>query len=182
MIAWDLPAPLLWALRWALFLGPLIAALVLGWRWRGERRMLVGALFAFLYGVGTVFAMHMLAVQLGWWRYGGDVLMVQGLPADIWIGGAILFGPVLFLAFPRVQPLWIVLPIVVGLHGTVFSSLVPLVWAGPGWIGGVLAVFAVAHVPAIYLARWTARDEWLSARVALLAFGHGCLAFVVIPS
>ncbi len=182
MIALELPLPLVWALRWALFLGPLSGSLFFGWRARCDDRALVGALFAFLYGAALIFAMHMLALQLGWWSYGGDVLMVQGLPADIWIGGALLFGPVLYLAFPAIAPLWIVLPIVVGLHGTVFSSLSPLVTAGGNWAFGVIVVFAVAHVPALYLARWTARDEHLAWRAALLAFGYGFAAFMVLPS
>lgn len=182
MIALDLPLPLMWALRWALFLGPLFAVTLLAWRARGNTRMLVGALFAFLYGAGVVFATHMVAIRLGWWHYGGDVLMLQGFPVDIWIGGALLFGPVLFLAFPEVGPTWLLLPIILGLHGTVFSSLRPLVIAGPGWLPGVVFVFIVAHLPALYLARWTARDERLPLRVGVLAFGYGCLAFIVIPS
>ena len=180
MIALDLP--LTWALRWALFLGPLLAVLLLGWRRRHDKRMLIGALFAFLYGLGLIFVTHMVAMRLGWWRYGDDVLMLQGLPADLWVGGALLFGPVLFLAFPDIAPVWLVLPIVIGLHGTVFSSLAPLVVAGRGWLGGVLLVFALAHLPALYLARWTARDVHLPRRAALLAVGHGCLAFAVLPS
>ncbi|CAA2145083.1 methyltransferase family protein [Methylobacterium bullatum] len=182
MIALNLPLPLLWALRWALLLGPLAVVMLLGWRARHDQRMLVGALFAFLYGLGTIFATHMVAIQFGWWRYGGDVLMLQGLPVDIWFGGALLFGPVLYLAFPTVAPLWLVLPIIIGLHGTVFSSLKPLVMAGSGWMGGVVLVFAVAHLPAFSLARWTAQDVHLPRRAALLAFGYGCLAFIVIPS
>ena len=182
MIALDLPLPLMWALRWALFLGPLSLVLWLGWRARLDKRMLIGALFAFLYGIGVVFVTHMIAIRFGWWHYGGDVLMAQGMPVDIWIGGALLFGPVLYLAFPNVAPLWLVLPIVIGLHGTIFSSLKPLVIAGPGWLAGVILVFLIAHLPALYLARWTARDEHLPLRAALLAFGYGCLAFIVIPS
>jgi protein-S-isoprenylcysteine O-methyltransferase Ste14 len=182
VIALDLPLPLMWALRWALFLGPLVLVMLLGWRARFNKRMLIGALFAFLYGTGVVFVTHMVAIRLGWWHYGGDVLMLQGLPVDIWFGGALLFGPVLYLAFPNVAPFWLVLPIIVGLHGTVFSSLRPLVIAGPGWLAGVVLVFIIAHLPALYLARWTARDERLPLRAGLLAFGYGCVAFIVIPS
>src|SRR5688572_10147935 len=100
MIELSLPVPLLWLLRWLLFLGPLAAALGLGWRARRRPRALVGALFAFLYGLGLIFVTHVIAVQAGWWRYGGVTLMLLDLPADVWLGGALLFGPVLYLAFP----------------------------------------------------------------------------------
>jgi protein-S-isoprenylcysteine O-methyltransferase Ste14 len=182
MIHVELPEPLLWALRWLLFLGP-VGALLLLLRGRDlQDRQLVGALFAFLYGLALIFATHQLALAAGWWRYGSHALMVMGMPADIWIGGAILFGPVLTLAFPRMRPLLLLLPIVIGLHGTLFSSLKPLVSAGPGWFAGILFVFAVAHLPAIYLARWTAVDRHLPLRAGLLAVGYGFLAFFVIPS
>lgn len=182
MIALDLPAPLLWALRWLLFLGPLGAAAFLVWRARDNRRVLVGALFAFLYGLGLIFVTHEVAIASGAWRFGGDTLMLAGIPADIWIGGALLFGPVLALAFPALGPFWLTLPIILGLHGTVFSSLKPLVFAGPGWFAAIVLVFLTTHIPAIYLARWTAADRHLPARAALLALGYGCLAFIVLPS
>jgi protein-S-isoprenylcysteine O-methyltransferase Ste14 len=182
MIEVALPLPLLWLLRWMLLLAPLAAALALGWRARHDVRALVAGLFAFLYGLGLIFATHGLAVEAGWWRYGGNALMIQDLPADIWIGGALLFGPVLYLAFPRVPPLLILLAIMLGLHGTVFLSLRPLVAPGPDWYVGVLFVFATAHLPALYLARWTAGGRHLGLRAATLAIGYGCLAFIVLPS
>ena len=182
MIALDIPLPLLWALRWVLFLGPLAAITFLGIKARHNERALVGCLFAFLYGLGMIFATHVLAIAMGWWHYGGDSLMLNGIPADLWIGGAILFGPVLYLAFPSTAPFWLVLPIVVLLHGTLFSSLHPLVFAGPNWFLGVVVVFAIAHIPSIYLARWTTRDENLACRAALLAIGYGFLAFGVLPA
>lgn len=182
MIDIDLPIGWIWLLRWMLFLVPLFAVIVLGWKNRGRQRTLVGTLFAFLYGAGTLFITHQIAVYFEWWTYGGDTLMLMGLPADIWLGGALLFGPVLNLAFPATAPIYLVLPIIIGVHGTVFLSLEPLVYAGKGWFSGTLFVFLVAHIPAIYLARWTAADRLLPLRASLLAIGYGFLAFAVLPS
>jgi protein-S-isoprenylcysteine O-methyltransferase Ste14 len=182
MMAIEFPVQLLWALRWLLFLGPLAAVVFLVTRNHPSNRTIVGCLFAFLYGLGLIFATHVLAIHVGWWHYGGSSLMLNGVPADILIGGATLFGPVLYLAFPSVAPIWLLLPIVLLLHGIFFSSLQPLVFAGSNWFFGVILVFAVAHLPAIYLARWTARNEHLACRTALLAIGYGFLAFVVLPA
>jgi len=182
MINLDIPVGWIWLLRWMLFLCPIIAIMVLGWLTRDDNRKLVGALFAFLYGLGTIFITHQIAIKFGWWTYGGDALMLMGLPVDVWLGGALLFGPVLSLAFPKVGPIYLVLPIIIGLHGTVFLSLEPLVYGGKGWLFGTIFVFLIAHIPAIYLSRWTACDRLLPQRAALLAFGFGFLAFVVQPS
>lgn len=170
------------ALRWALLLGPIGLVVVMIKVRNLSRRAQIGGLFAFLYGVPMVFVTHSIAIQLGWWRYGWDALMINGIPADILIGGAVLFGPGLYFSFPNTRPLMICLPIIIGLHGTIFSSLEPLVFAGRNWFWGVIFVFLVAHIPAIYLAKWTEEDRNLPLRCALLAIMTGGMIFAVIPS
>ena len=181
MIDVDIPLGWIWLLRWSLFLVPLFAVIILVWKKRSSHRTLVGTFFAFLYGAGTTFITHQIAIHFGWWTYGGDTLMLMGFPVDIWLGGALLFGPVLNLAFPTTTPLYLVLP-VIGLHGAVISSIEPLVYAGNGWFLGTLLVFIIAHIPAIYLARWTHEDRLLPLRALLLAIGFGFVAFAVLPS
>lgn len=181
MIDVDIPLGWIWFLRWSLFLVPLFSVIILVWKKRSSHRTLVGTFFAFLYGAGTTFITHQIAIYFGWWTYGGDTLMLMGFPVDIWLGGALLFGPVLNLAFPTTTPLYLVLP-VIGLHGVVISSIEPLVYAGNGWFLGTLLVFIVAHVPAIYLARWTNYNRLLPLRALLLAIGFGFVAFAVLPS
>lgn len=177
--AW--PEPALWALRWALFLGPLLAAAYLMKRQTDERRR-VGALFSALYGMGTIFVTHQVALALGLWRYGGEALMLGDMPFDILLGGSLLFGPVLFLAAPRANPFVAAGLIVTFLHVPLFSSLRPFVEAGSGWLAGVLLVFLIAHIPSLLLARWTAENRRLGLRVFLLAFGYGWLAFALLPT
>ncbi len=182
MLDFRFAEPWLWALRWLLFLAPLAAVIVLASKRRNDQRCLVACLFAFIYGVALILGTHHLAIYFGWWHYGGDTLMLNGMPVDILCGGAILFGPVLYLLFPKTSPVVVVLPIVFALHGTLFKSLEPMVVAGNGWWPGICLVFIVAHVPALYLARWTEHDRQLALRAALLAAAFGVLAFYVLPS
>lgn len=182
MIDLQLPEPLMWALRWLLLLGPIGLFLALAKARAPDPRSRIACLFSFLYAVSTVFVAHVLAVRLGWWRYGWDALMLEGIPMDLLIGGSMLFGPVLHLAFPKVPPPLIVLPIVLALHGTIFKSLRPLVEAGPGWFFGVVFVFSLVHIPSMYLARWTQADVRLPLRAGLLAVMFAALAFGVLPS
>ena len=182
MIGLSLPEPLMLALRWALFLGPMVLVLIMVRLRELSERAQVGGLFAFLYGTGIIFITHSIALEVNWWSYGWDALMLNGIPADILIGSAVLFGPGLYFAFPNTRPLMICLPIVIGLHGMVFSSLEPLVFAGPNWFLGVVFVFVTAHIPAIYLAKWTEADIHLPARCALLAIMTGTMMFAVLPS
>jgi protein-S-isoprenylcysteine O-methyltransferase Ste14 len=172
---------LLFVLRHALFLGPLALALMLMHRASANRRMLVGALFSLLYALALVFVGHVVAIRVGWWSYGSEALKLLGFPADIWFGGALLWGPVLFLLFPLLSPWFLVLPFV-ALNGLVLPALAPFVMAGKGWFAGVVLVFLTAHLPALYLAHWTMKDVRLPSRALLLAIGYGCFAFIVTPS
>jgi hypothetical protein len=182
MIALSLPESWLILLRWVLLLGPVCLTLSVTFLRNLTPRAQIAGLFAFLYGVTATFVGHSLAVWIGWWHYGWDALMLNGLPADVVIGGAILFGPGLYFSFPNTRLLILLLPIIIGLHGTIFRSLEPLVFAGPNWFLGILFVFATAHLPAIYLAKWTETDTQLPFRCALLAVMTGGMIFVVIPS
>lgn len=182
MLSVAFPEPLMLVLRWMLLLGPLGLVLFLSIFRETTLRVRIGALFAFLYGVPSIFITHSLAIHMGWWHYGWDALMLGEVPTDIVVGGAILFGPGLFLAFPKGQPFLICLPIILGLHATMFGSLEPLVYAGPNWFWGVIFVFLTAHIPAIYLAKWTSEDRHLPMRCALLAVMTGGMIFAILPA
>ena len=172
----------MWALRWLLLLGPLAMLVVLvEWR-KPAYRQQVAAFFAFLYGASMIFVTHSVAIWMGWWHYGWDSLMLNGIPADILIGGAVLFGPVLYFAFPLASPVTMCVIVMAGLHGTMFTALKPLVGAGSNWPLGVAFVFATAHAPAIYLARWTERQLNLHFRAALLAIMYAGLALGILPT
>lgn len=182
MLTEPLPEPVQVVLRQLLFLGPLAAAVPLLARVRRQApRRAIGAFFAFLFGLALTFAGHAVAIAFGAWSFGGDALKVLGFPADLWFGGALLWGPVLFLAFPRTNPWLFVVPCVV-LEGLLLPTLSPFFLVGPHWFLGVVLVFVTAHLPALHLARWTEEDRHLPARAALLAVGHGVFAFLVIPT
>jgi len=172
---------LLILLRACLLLGPLFVMFYLCWKHRYEYRFLVGGIFSFLYSMGLLLPAHSLAIHFGMWHYGGEALMILGMPADIWFAGSFLFGPVIFWAFPKLNPLFFTI-LFVGLQAVFFRSLDPFVIAGNNWFLGISLVFIIVHIPALYLARWTAYNECLPQRAGLLAFGYGFLAFVVLPT
>jgi len=179
MPAW--PEPALFLLRQALFLCPLAGTLLLARRTAAGSRLAIGALFALLYGLAVTFVGHVAAIHWGAWSYGGDTLEVLGFPADIWFGGALLWGPAMFLLAPRMPPPMLVAPCLV-IHLVTLTALPPLFVPGPGWMAAVVAVFLTAHLPALYLARWTAADIMLPGRAFLLAVGHGCTAYFLLPT
>ncbi len=181
MIDIIIQSDLLILLRAGLLLGPLFLTFYLGWRHKNEHRFLVGGLFSFLYSMGLLLPAHALAIHFGMWHYGGEALMLLGMPADLWFAGSFLFGPAIFFAVPKLSPLVFTVGFV-GIQALVFKSLDPFVTAGHNWFLGIVFVFLIVHIPALYLARWTAYDKNLPQRAALLAFGYGFLAFFILPT
>jgi cytochrome P450/protein-S-isoprenylcysteine O-methyltransferase Ste14 len=180
MLSAPWPPAVLFLLRHALFLGPLCAVGLLMARRRDQPRVVVGALFALLYGLPTLFIAHVAAIQLGLWRYGGAALKMLEFPADIWFAGALL-GPALYLAGPGWSP-WLLAAALIGLDGFALPALSPFVTTGPHWFAGVVAIVLAVHLPALLLARWTGRDEHLPRRAFLLAIGFGGAAFFLVPT
>lgn len=181
MIDFYIHGDLLVFLRAVLFLSPLFVTFYLGYKHKENQRLLVGGLFSFLYSMGILLPAHALAIDLGMWQYGGDTLMLLGMPADLWFAGSLLFGPAIFFAFPHLNPFVFTVGFVV-VQAFVFKSLDPFLIAGDHWFLGVSLIFLIVHIPALYLARWTVFDTHLIERACLLAFSYGFLAFFVLPT
>lgn len=168
-------------LRSILLLGPLFLTCFLGWKYKHTPRFLVGGLFSFLYNLGLLLPAHALAIYFDMWHYGGNTLKLLGMPADLWFAGSFLFGPAIFFISPRIHP-FIITFVFIALVATSFKSLDPLVISGNYWLFGIILIFIFVHIPALYLARWTAFDTNLINRSCLLACGYGFLAFFVLPT
>lgn len=124
MIDIIIQGDLLILLRAGLLLGPLFLTFYLGWRHKNKQRFLVGGLFSFLFSIGLLLPAHALAIHFGMWHYGGEALMLMGMPADLWLAGSLLFGPTIFFAVPKVNPLVFTVGFV-GIQAVVFKSLDP---------------------------------------------------------
>ncbi|WP_413662110.1 methyltransferase family protein [Microbulbifer sp. CNSA002] len=181
MIDIEVHKDLLILVRISLFLLPLACTFYFAWKRRDQEHILVAALFAFLYSLALLLPAHIIAIQLGMWEYGSQTLKILGMPADLWFAGSLLFGPAIFLASPKFNP--IVFSIFfITLHVLTFNSLDPLVIAGEHWLIGVLSIFVLVHIPAVYLAQWTSANIDLPRRATLLALAYGSLAFFIVPT
>ena len=160
---------------------PALLVTVLARRYRLQPRMLVAALFSLLFLCGTLPVLHLLAEWLGWWHAHTTLLVLLGLPADLWLGWALLWGPVVFLAFPRVPSWWLAI-VAAPLNLLTLLGLAPLVQTGPGAAAGMVLAIVFLLWPAQQLARWTADDRRLPWRATLLAIAYGGVAFLLLPS
>lgn len=164
-----------------LCLGLPLALLVLATAgWRG-RPPLPAALLAFLAGLVGIAALHELATAAGWYEFAPVAGAFRGMPVDVWLGWAVLWGPVPVL-------LWRWLPVPVALITLLWIDLIGMPWLADTpllrlgthwWVGELVGLSAVA-LPAQLLGRWTARRKHLRARAALqFAIFAGLLVWLI---
>ena len=164
----------------ALYL-PLVAATIL-WLWRRPVRRDRGALLlAATWNLPALLVLHALAARFGWWRFEAEGGLFLGLPVDLYLGWAVLWGPVAALAFPGL-PMPALLAAGAALDFVLMPAARPVVQLGHGWLLGELVGLLVALLPAQLLFRWTSEDRRLGERTALQVLVFVGLVLGILPA
>jgi protein-S-isoprenylcysteine O-methyltransferase Ste14 len=148
---------------------------------RPSARDAAGAALAWCWNLPALLALHLAAERMEWWRFDATGGLLLGMPVDLCLAWAWLWGALPALALPRV-------PLVVLAAGMLALDLVlmplgsPVLEVGPTWIAGELAGLAACLVPSQLLARWTQRDERLAGRAVLQIAAFGGLMMFVLPA
>jgi protein-S-isoprenylcysteine O-methyltransferase Ste14 len=154
------------AIRSFALLLPLLGAAV-AWLWLQPTRRTAGAVYlSTLWTLPSLFAVHALARSFGWWTFhfaGADFF---GMPVDLLLGWALLWGALPALLLMRV-PLPFVSAIMIGIDLVLMPLCAPVVQLGSRWLVGELVAVALVLIPAQLLARWTAHDTHLGGRAML---------------
>jgi hypothetical protein len=163
-------------IRGVAFLAPVLAIAALAAIGRPTRTDAAAAVVATAWSAVALVPVNAVAVHAGWWTFHAEGAVMRGLPVDLWIGWALLWG-----ALPALLLRDLAAPLVVGVLVWLDLILMPLaapvVRLGPHWMAGDLAAIATALVPAVLLARWTRRGERLGVRVAAQAVLAAALGF-----
>jgi protein-S-isoprenylcysteine O-methyltransferase Ste14 len=160
---------------------PLAVTIAL-WLWRRPNRPgRAAALLAGAWNLFALLALHVLALRLGWWRFDAEGGRLLGLPVDLYLGWALLWGPTAALAFPAMKLVG-VLAIGAALDVVLMPALQPVVVLGRSWLIGELAGLLLALAPAQLLARWTSWGTRLRARLALQVILFAGLVLGVLPA
>ena len=147
-----------------------VAATALAWRRRRPGvRQAAGAGLAAAWNLPALLAVHLVAERAGWWHFAAGPGAVAGIPVELYLGWALLWGPLPALAAPRVR-----LPLVV--LGALWLDLIvmplcaPVVELGRHWLAGEALALGAALAPGQLLARLTADGRRVGCR-ALLQLG-----------
>ncbi len=168
------------AIRSFALLLPLLGAAV-AWLVLQPRRRTAGAVFlATLWTLPTLIVVHRLAQSQGWWTFAYEGGGVFGMPADLWLGWALVWGALPALLLRR-MPVMFVVGLLIALDIVLMPLCAPLVQLGPRWLIGELVAAALVLIPAQLLAHWTDRDERLGGRVVLQCVLFTTLVMITLP-
>jgi protein-S-isoprenylcysteine O-methyltransferase Ste14 len=148
---------------------------------RPDHRALTGAFMSMAWNVPALLAIHLVADRAGWWQFDADGGMLLGFPVDLWLGWALLWGPVPALLFPS-APLAIVVAVGLLVDLILMPAGFPVVRLGDDWLIGEAVALAAALIPAQLLARWTAADRRLRDRALLQVIAFVALLGLVFPA
>jgi protein-S-isoprenylcysteine O-methyltransferase Ste14 len=146
-----------------------------------DRRVRAGAFLAFLAAVVGVAALHEVAASHGWWRFARVDGAYRGMPIDLWLGWAVLWGPIPVLLH-RVLRLPVVLALLLWIDVLAMPRLEPLLDLGPRWLHGELLGLVAVALPAQLLGRWTATGRRLYPRVLLQMLVFTGLILWLLPA
>jgi protein-S-isoprenylcysteine O-methyltransferase Ste14 len=152
------------------------------WVWRRPSpRAVAGAMLASLWNVPVVLALHLAAGYFGWWQFDARGGLFLGMPVELYLAWAWLWGAVFAFAFPSLA-LGAVMAIAFAADLVLMPALSPVLRLGPAWYAGEAVGLLAGVLPAQLLARWTASRERLAERAALQVVAFTGLMLFVLPA
>jgi protein-S-isoprenylcysteine O-methyltransferase Ste14 len=164
---------------------PIVAAFVLALLKARPPRLFAAGLLGFLWTLPALLAVQLLDLRFGWWQFHATGGLLRGMPFDLYLGWAVLWGLLPVVAFRRMRIGWVI-AIFLGIDLAVMPSCWPVVKLGgtslwSSWLIGESVAICLALVPAQLLARWTLDDGKLNARAALQVLLSACVFLFWLP-
>src|SRR5687768_16260841 len=83
----------------SIYIAVTLTGVVWAWR-RPTKRAFGGAVLASLWNLPVLLALHLAAVHFGWWQFDAHGGLLLGMPVELYLSWAWLWGAVVALAFP----------------------------------------------------------------------------------
>ncbi len=133
-----------------------MAAAFFVWQWRKpNRHELTGALLASAWNIPTLLAVNLLAIRMHWWHFNVRGAVVLGVPIDLWLGWALIWGFVAALVF-RKAPLLLAVSVSAFVDVILMPACTPAVVLEKSWLIGEGVALGLCLLPGLVVACWTA--------------------------
>ena len=164
----------------SLYIIAVLTGVVWVWR-RPTARAVSGAVLAFIWNVPAVLLLQLAAARFGWWHFEARGGLLLGMPVDLYLAWAWLWGAIPALAFPSL-PLGLVILLALAADLVLMPSAAPVIRLAPAWLVGETIGLAGGLVPGQLLARWTTRERHLVQRALLQVLAFTGLLLFVLPA
>src|SRR5258705_8277666 len=118
---------------------------------RPARRAVAGAVMASLWNLPAVLALQLAATHFGWWQFDARGGLFLGMPVELYLAWAWLWGAVPALAFPSLSLVVVVL-IALAADLVLMPAAAPVLQLGPAWLRGEVIALLCGLLPAQLLA------------------------------
>jgi protein-S-isoprenylcysteine O-methyltransferase Ste14 len=149
---------------------------------RGPKpRQFAACLLSMLWTVSALLAVQFVNFWAGWWTFPGYVARFAGMPAESFIGWAVLWGLVPQLVFPRLRLAWVA-SIMIAADLACMPLCHKFVHLGPHWLFGEALAIVVVLAPALCVARWTFENSHLRMRCAIQVATSALTFLFLVPA
>jgi protein-S-isoprenylcysteine O-methyltransferase Ste14 len=159
---------------------PLVAAGIAGVFRRTQTRVLAASLLSVLWTMPALVIVQKLNAVAGWWTYAPGGIRFCGMPLELYTGWVILWGVVPQLVWRRF-PVAGCAACMVALDLIAMPLCRPVVDPGERWLVGEGVASLLSLLPALCIARWTAENSHLQARVWLQIALAGLILLFFVP-
>jgi protein-S-isoprenylcysteine O-methyltransferase Ste14 len=152
------------------------------WLWRRPSSRTVGAaVLAFIWNIPAVLLLNLLAMRAGWWDFDARGGLLLGVPVDLLLAWAWLWGAIPALGLSS-WPLVCIVALGVAFDLVLMPAASPVVRLGPRWLIADGIGLALSLVPSQLLARWTIEQRHVAGRAALQVVAFVGLLLFVLPA
>src|SRR6266478_4746942 len=159
---------------------PVIAAFLLAFLRPHRKRIFPASLLGFVWTLPSLLAVQLLNLHFGWWQFNAQGGLFHGIPVDLYLGWAVLWGILPILSFQETGITWVV-AVFFGVDLILMPACSPVVALSHRWLIGNFVALSIVLIPAQLFARWTIHDTRVKGRAVLHVLTAGGVFLFLIP-
>jgi protein-S-isoprenylcysteine O-methyltransferase Ste14 len=159
---------------------PVVAAFLLAFLRPQRERIFPAALLGFVWTLPSLLAVQLLNLHFGWWQFNAQGGLFRGMPVDLYLGWAVLWGILPILTFHETGITWVV-AVFFGVDLILMPACSPVVALSHRWLIGEFVALGLVLIPAQLFARWTIHDTCVKGRAVLHVLAAGGVFLFLIP-
>jgi protein-S-isoprenylcysteine O-methyltransferase Ste14 len=159
---------------------PISAALMGALLHSDRRRQFAACLLSSLWTLPALLIVQRLNQSAHWWAFSASDTVFRGMPLELYLGWAVLWGLVPQLAFPRLPIAWSA-AIMIAVDLIAMPACAPAVYLSPYWLAGESVAALLVLLPALCIAQWTREDRRLFLRAMVQIAISGMTFLFLLP-